>query len=73
MRNVIAAAALTALLGACATMPAPGAAGTELAQLEAECTSKGGILVANSNQTSARDRANYTCDIKQGSRVSRKP
>ena len=73
MKQVSAFALTAALLGACAMTPASGEGSQEYAQLKAECDAKGGILVTIPGATSERDRANYACDIKSGSRVSRKP
>ena len=70
MKRLIPLTAVAALLGACATM---GGGNEEYAELKAECDAKGGILVSIPGSTSPHDRANYACDIKQGSRVSRQP
>ncbi|HEX8570146.1 MAG TPA: hypothetical protein VF699_09535 [Caulobacteraceae bacterium] len=73
MKQIFALALSAALLGACAMTPPTGQGNQEYAQLKTECDAKGGILVTIPGANSTHDRANYACDIKSGSRLSRQP
>jgi hypothetical protein len=72
LRSLIAATVLAASLAACATTTSAdkNAATSDYDALKRDCDAKGGILVST-GKTSANERVNYVCDIKQGSHVSK--